>query len=773
MFPPVPIRDVGMNEYPPLPGMSNVLEIKISQTNLLVLQAHTEKDKQDLLSIHALIQTNEWDQTPDAVHSLLSHPAPSTTTLVEETPPAVCELFKELCRPFLKTTEWEKLPKAFMYVVAELDGTRPRIVFSNETTYRELGHLGISVSTTMIESDPKSVILSAYPVNSKAMAQYLIRFKDSTICNRFKDEVNKAAANVTQFIYKSRQSSLLIESPSSLPTLLDLTCPTLTFTSIDVTSFSPQKASDLGAARVVVKGEDEKVVVEITSTVNKDVTWLCSNVLDETFKVEEGGDKTLGRSSDSIMTMDSLTVARPVGYSITLVFATSSEKRYKLTFPAATPSVKSLLKLLDRPFTSPSINTPPVITHTSSSTPRLATSPGRTATGLLAARHVKSTGDLASSAVSTSRGVTGWVAERVAYFNELARRSAGVGRGVLERWVAAMEAVKEEERGKEKGRVEKGGIEMCRSEKIGKDDGYKKNVEEDVNQSGMKSGNSVVVEVGDVECVREFEHSKNVVVEALTMKMKQVDNMVEEVDMQCLKEIEQVDMSCLKEIKQAEDVVEESVLHSDKDGVEISVATEEEIYQEDFDSTLKSDIKLVHVDQDTPDSDDLNNTTMISQLDLPIDYITNVTEDDSAPTSTTENPPEKLSTPSLLSPQPLLPSLHPDVPVAAELTLPKDPTALISTLLALYPPFTGTTATPHHTTSQRKLLPHDDFPAQVKQVWESMPYTVQYILVKIGLESKDAGMVARAWLNIDRTNLEKVNPDYVVSRPAHIQGPSM
>ena len=177
---------------------------------------------------------------------------------------------------------------------------------------------------------------------------------------------------------------------------------------------------ELGVSELTVRRSKvnnlDYLFMELTSSLNKSITWLSSPAYKEFILEGENDDEI---PSDSII-YDSSEDKRSSLKPAKLWFTFKGEAiEYKILVKDKN-FFESIVKTLGEPFPSESeyekaidpseFNEMPTnIINYESSEAKL--------------RSAKSTGDLASSMVSNSKGVSGWVAERVAYFNELASRN--------------------------------------------------------------------------------------------------------------------------------------------------------------------------------------------------------------------------------------------------------------------------------------------------------------------------------------------------------------
>ncbi|KAJ3209366.1 hypothetical protein HDU67_006226 [Dinochytrium kinnereticum] len=800
-------------------GLANLLEIKLSQQTLIVLQGQIEKDKHDLLSAFKHINTLEWDQTPDIIRSHLTAslssippPLPSIATAAEITDAsaeepavaAVTEIFRDVCRPYMRdsgNSEWEQLPKADMFVVSELDGSRPRITFTNAATARVLGNIGVSVATKVEESEPRGVLLNAFPFGSKTITPFLIRFKSNPIRDDFMSAVSKGKSSAALFLHNARKNSLLIEDhgfATNFTIIAEAICTNLTLTSL--TSIPPpldsnmanQRPMDLGPVRLIVKeevtevGESERRrhVIEIVSTVNESVAWLRSPVLDDLFRVEASLSRvdqptpSIQSASDGSSTISSLRTPTVIPSTVTLIFSEKqspsilqpSSKRYRLSFSPGIQDehARKIADILDRSFVPPS----PLVELSTSTDDKNATFNMTSKTAVTETRSAeispsrsyplrptKSTGDLVSSTVSHSRGVTGWVAERVAYFNELARRTAAatqkVARSpvhpyrpqksgkVLARWKAAMENVRAEMENGEEGMPGASGVPVS----------PRRNVLSEVYRiEGValdaRSAVSTVVNPGLIQALspEKFTEQEDVEIRAEPFEYGEVKEGIRKKNRDHSTDSVILAVDDFVKGKSQSLEIGESAASAAEDSTFIapsSIKTSPELPIQEVSSTIELN--------ETPYQDfvppTIENHTQENDTDLPM--------------PNTANPPTDPNISSLTS---II-------------------TYTLQDLETLHAPFSGTEdqvdaylATRWwgiENETREKLDPPEEFPEEVKRVWESMPYSVQVILARSGLERTEAGRYARSWLNTDRNNIVKFRPDYVSARPGHIQGPLM
>jgi hypothetical protein len=262
------------------------------------------------------------------------------------------------------------------------------------------------------------------------LTKYLVRFKNTEIRNEFAQAVQKCVQEATRALFKTLKGTLNLQQPIAIPqyvTIIENETVVLTQEVKEsdlVVESGTTTISHLGGVwlKVTKKVTDQAILfhIEMTSKTVHDLKWLDAP-LNNCFKFEK---------TDSV-------------YEFKLCFSTETAKmRYVVTLPKdGGPEMFSKFnEVLDTPFPHNPIFMEPktepepevkdtgrrsndMIMETTSTSDLVMDKPQKYK--LSRSKSSKSASDLLGvgpSSSSSSRGVGGWVAQRVAYFNELAKR---------------------------------------------------------------------------------------------------------------------------------------------------------------------------------------------------------------------------------------------------------------------------------------------------------------------------------------------------------------
>ncbi|KAJ3096294.1 hypothetical protein HDU97_006052 [Phlyctochytrium planicorne] len=751
--------------------------------------------------------------------------------------------------------EWEKLPKSFALIVTDTDGMRPRFILMNQTTGRPISSVGISASTLAVSSESKGVLIQSNPTGSTNIRPYLVRFKDAPTRDKFIELIKDCACICAIWLAESFKDKLFLEPHhelNNLPTLLWTYCPSLSvhFSTSDENRLPPL---DFGPVIIKVRGdsmadslpgeENGHHIIEVCSPAREDQYFLKSGLLDSNFKLEVAGFspvETRDRSADSsnlgACDRESLVSSRnstirapstPVCPVLTLEFKMGAwKRRYKLTFNSQNTheeekAIATLVELLNRkfhPFQNAAVENAEAAETVEPIEPvdmeialsaesewnlTLAESymgcenkmseiePSPKLPGLRASRLIRSTGDLASASISISRGVTGWVAERVAYFNELARRTAAASvynrpigklekpkrsKVVLARWKHAIETSGDVELSKSPSLVKilPSKLTPGLRPRWGTPEQSEVNKKEFVFSSdeGDTEQGKIATQIlpADLEAIPLISsesvttlHEIAVVESANDLKDSETGESKE-----ILEDIITKDSKCA-ESPIVDGCIEDTCTSSDKSAsVDIILELKDQQCEE-----VKNDNVAIEKDRKIVQS--------FASLPHRVESAIVENNQDFNHHNSEIGPPKTTSLAKSFMDPAEFESVAPwnEVAIVLGENMTREKYETIVRIVLEYEPFTGGPDDVDEYLSNRwyggenetrpKLEPSKEFPDEVLEDWEEIPYAIQNILLNSGYQSTVKAKVAQTWLRVDRANLLKYRPTYINSRPKHLQ----
>ncbi|KAJ3098393.1 hypothetical protein HDU97_004021 [Phlyctochytrium planicorne] len=693
--------------------------------------------------------------------------------------------------------EWEQLPKCYMFIATDTDDSRPRLSIVNDITGRALVSMGVSVSTVACPSEAKGALIQAFPNGSKELSTYLVRFKDTSTRDEFIScIVNRAQKCAVALAERYKDQLILQPHPKSesLPALISLTCPNLSL-SVILKGSSKNAPIDFGCVRIAVFGKSinsdstpQKQTghywIQLTSSVGdgESIFFLKSGILDSNFSLEVKGLPSQGRSAapaaenssasvnetytsleQSMLLAKGMTPPHTNFPAVTFVFGDTSQcRKYRLSFNAhrnheEDSSINKLVEILNQKFVPFAEPVKPVPNQKSVDreqqqpfkhikfagseqtieNQQRPTSPTQSPVKKysLKGRTTRNNNvEQPPSGGTNTRGVTGWVSERVAYFNDLARRTGNATNGgrtttqpvappknkaVLERWKNAVEETKAKDSLALQSSMAKRSPSRA----------FKRVRKEGVLDEPKSINFAPITEAkSDLEPKPRSPKSAATTQNIITQKENDIANKNEEIT----------------------NTPAEFVREQDR------VGSPEPIPEDALPAFPKS-ATYQCLEQ--------------SLLEPP-------TIDPTLPT-------EEIATAAEPSPpRPICPSQFPLLAPWRQVATVLGPTMTLESYETIvrivldYKPFTpGQDVEAYlaqrwyggENETRPKLEPGWEFPKGVREGWAELPYVMQDILVNSGYQDTVKAKIAQTWFRIDRANLEKVKPDYMSFKPKHLR----